>query len=88
LGVSTLDPMPSGAAAETPFTYAWTQTGGTFVDGSQVDSLRNPGGSEIQWTAPNPLVIGMTATVVVTNIAGLTATQTFVFTANESGTVF
>ncbi len=88
LGVSTLDPMPNGATAETPFTYAWTQTGGNFVSESQVDSLSNPGGSEIQWTAPNPLVIGMTATVVVTNMAGLTATQTFVFTADESGTVF
>ncbi len=80
LGISTLDPTPSYNPPQTPFTYTWTQTGGAFVTGSQADVTGSPGSSTIQWTAPATLPwTGMTATVVVTNQAGLTTTQTFVF---------
>ncbi|MEI6226481.1 MAG: hypothetical protein WCS72_17180, partial [Deltaproteobacteria bacterium] len=79
IGVETLDPTPNFNTAQTPFTFTYAQTGGAFVAGSQIDVTSSPGKSVIQWTAPATLVPGMSATVTVTNKAGLTATYTWNF---------
>ncbi len=79
LGVETYDPTPSFNPAETPFTFVWTQTGGTLVAGSEVDNTASPGKSTIQWTAANPYVSGSSVTVTVTNKDGLRAVYSWNF---------
>jgi hypothetical protein len=74
-----VDPTPGFATPRTPFAFAWTFTGGvTMILGSQVDVAASPGSSVAQLRIPAPLAPGMSATVTVTNQAGLQTTQTWV----------
>jgi hypothetical protein len=78
VGIETLDPTPNFNTAQTPFTFTWSFTGGaSLVAGSQVDITSSPGKSVLQVQIPNPLQSGMSATVLVTNAAGLTASFTW-----------
>jgi hypothetical protein len=78
VGVETLDPTPNFNTAQTPFVFAWTFAGGAaLVPGSQVDVTTSPGKSVIQIQVPSPLQAGMSATVAVTNKAGLTTSYTW-----------
>jgi hypothetical protein len=79
LGIDVLDPTPGFATPETPFTFAWTQTGGSFVASSEVDNTASPGKTVIQWSASNPYAAGSTVKVAVTNKDGLQATYTWNF---------
>src|SRR5262249_31261768 len=83
IGVETLDPTPNFNTAQTPFTFTWTQSGGAFVAGSQVDITSSPGKSTISWTAAHTFAPGSHATVVVTNTSGLTASFTWNFTPSN-----
>jgi hypothetical protein len=79
IGVGTVDPTPGFEVPQTPFTFRWSQSGGAFVSGSEVDVATSPGRSTIEWTAPSPLAQGMTATVLITNAAGLTTSHIWTF---------
>jgi hypothetical protein len=79
VGIQVVDPTPGFATPRTPFAFAWTFTGGvTMILGSQVDVTASPGSSVAQLRIPAPLAPGMSATVTVTNQAGLQTTQTWV----------
>jgi hypothetical protein len=80
VGIQVTDPTPAFNAAQVPFTFAWTFTGGVAaVVGSQLDVTGSPGSSVVQVSIPNPIQPGMSATVVVTNKGGLKATYSWNF---------
>jgi hypothetical protein len=80
IGVETLDPTPNFNTAQTPFTFTWSSTSGvTFTALSQVDITSSPGKSVITVNIPASLVPGMSATVLVKNVAGLSTSYTWNF---------
>jgi hypothetical protein len=80
IGVDVVDPTPAFNTGQTPFTYAWSSTGGiSLTPTTQLDVTTSPGRSLVQVIVPNPVQVGMTAQVIVTNRAGLKATYSWVF---------
>jgi hypothetical protein len=77
LDVETLDPTPVFNPAQTPFTFTWTQSGGSFAAVQPADATGSPGKSTHVWTAAATYAPGTFVAVTVTNKAGLTTSYTW-----------